>query len=487
MKKIVQRISASFSKGALFGLGILFSGVVLAALNIPTLIGGLDNDKVDGDTVSADDYNAIVTSIQEVVDGLVAGCSDGKVMKGLKNDGTADCISVGGGGGGDPLLDAPEGFGATVTETQGVPPAPSTVTIDLSWSDVTGATGYELVRLATAPASGGSVDLDGTVQSVPGLSYSLGNAAKKTHYFKVRAVGGQWSSVLPVTATTVPGIPTNVNLASIQGGSAGVSWTAPSDNGGMPIVAYEIRFTPTGDAEDLNDYELQEVQFNGIPYQQLVPGGGDYTLPYEPYEPPTEEIDGGDNGFNAGFGESWTKLTSFFMSDAHAAVPLGAVMFDGSPPTIVSVSGQSTSYISTGIPAGTYTVAVRAVNAVGTGSWASGGSEVIINTPAMPALYMQEMMYDNDGGLVQVGAPIWYLDPPEYIINPPEYIINPPEYIINPPYDPGISPIFPGDLADDNDANGVADILEPAFPTLPIFPDDFQDLYDAAEQGNNND
>jgi len=404
MKKFVQNISASLSKGMVFGLGILLAGAVLAAGGLFGL-NDIPNDKDDGDTVTAQEFNMIISSLK----GLQTGCTGGMVLKGLKNDGTADCVAGGGGGGGGGggavALPAPEGVSATVTATAGT----SIVTVGLSWGTVVGATGYELMRTSFAPASGGNVTTDGVLKTSVSTSYSFGNLTKATHYFKVRATAGSdkglWSSVLAVTATTVPSALPNgsVILYSVADGSARVTWNPPTDTGGMPIVAYEIKFTPTGNVFGLNE------------------------------------------------SESWL---SFIIPEVYASIPPGTPAI-GQPVTIVSVSGETREYISTGIPAGTYTIQVRAINAVGAGAWTNGGSPVIIATPNLSANYTTAAFTGalGVGGGLRVDANN----------NGMSDVLEP----AFPPWigddDPSI-PIFPGDLTGDSNENYISDLLEQVLP-----------------------
>ena len=128
-----------------------------------------------------------------------------------------------------------------------VKPVPSTVTnlkvvssghnsTKLTWSKVTGATGYQVYR---ATSSKGTY---GLVKTTPYLSYNnIKLTTGKTYYYKVRAyktvgtkkVYGKYSSIM--TATPVPATPTNFKGTSVSETSNKVSWSAVTGASGYQV------------------------------------------------------------------------------------------------------------------------------------------------------------------------------------------------------------------------------------------------------------
>ena len=85
------------------------------------------------------------------------------------------------------------------------------------------------------------------------LGFTINTLTKgKTYKFRVAAVTsaglGAYSDVITATTTvSVPGAPTTLVLRGITGNGAGLTWKAPTDNGGSPIFDYQIEVTRTGE------------------------------------------------------------------------------------------------------------------------------------------------------------------------------------------------------------------------------------------------
>ncbi|MFF2018439.1 S-layer homology domain-containing protein, partial [Paenibacillus sp. NPDC058177] len=141
----------------------------------------------------------------------------------------------------------------TVTQSVNLPSVPanpqSLVAVDgdhqvtLNWNTVTEATYYNIYMATT---SGQFTDAEyTTATSSTHIVKNLTNGT--TYYFVVKAgnEGGlsAASNEVSVTPSTIPGEPTNVRVTAGDG-LATVTFTAPTDNGGIPITGYEVIVSP---------------------------------------------------------------------------------------------------------------------------------------------------------------------------------------------------------------------------------------------------
>ncbi|WP_025692114.1 S-layer homology domain-containing protein [Paenibacillus zanthoxyli] len=116
--------------------------------------------------------------------------------------------------------------------------------VQLAWSPVDGSTGYKIYQSVTSGTYGPEV------ATVTGSTYDFdvtGLTNGTTYYFVVKAAnpGGDSAASNEVSATpiTVPADPTDVS--AVAGNSqATVSFTTPSDNGGSPVIGYEVTASP---------------------------------------------------------------------------------------------------------------------------------------------------------------------------------------------------------------------------------------------------
>ena len=126
-------------------------------------------------------------------------------------------------------------------------------TVDLAWTapaDDGGAriTHYEV----NINQKGNWIRTSGTA-----VSHRIGNLTNGVEYaFRVRAVnaagGGNPTAPARVTPAKAPGAPTALS-ASPRDASVRLSWTAPADDGGLPVTGYEVQvnsgaWTPTNSA-----------------------------------------------------------------------------------------------------------------------------------------------------------------------------------------------------------------------------------------------
>ena len=195
---------------------------------------------------------------------------------------------------------------------------------------------------------------------------------------------------------TAPGAPTGVT-ATAGNGSANVSWTAPSSNGGSAITSYTVTpyigstaqapVTVTGNPPATNT--TVPGLTNGTAYTFTVSatnanGTGPASTPSNAVTPSPPTLPGAPTGVTASAGNqsatvSWTApnnggsaITSYTVTPYVGSTAQAPVTVTGNPPAI--------STTVTGLTNGTtYTFTVSATNAIGTGP-ASAASNAV--TPA---------------------------------------------------------------------------------------------------------
>lgn len=166
---------------------------------------------------------------------------------------------------GDKASCIPAAVGGTVAASfsavsASVPAAPSTVVATagarqatLSWVVPTNGgseiTGYKIEvnngsTWSTAVADTESTDASAVVTGlVTGTSYTFRVSA-------INAIGTSAASTASSAVTisgTVPGLPTNLAIAYSGYGSAKLSWSAPTDDGGVAISSYTVQYQNGGD------------------------------------------------------------------------------------------------------------------------------------------------------------------------------------------------------------------------------------------------
>ena len=99
-------------------------------------------------------------------------------------------------------------------------------------------------------------------------SYTITGLAKNTEYdVKIRAVNSEGNgtasaTVTETTASTTPSAPTGLSV-TVGDTTADLSWTAPSDTGGVPISSYEVSSDDGGTWTDTGDADLS-YQITGL-------------------------------------------------------------------------------------------------------------------------------------------------------------------------------------------------------------------------------
>jgi hypothetical protein len=224
------------------------------------------------------------------------------------------------------------------------------------------------------------------------------------------------NSVTP-SAPTAPGAPTNVT-ATAGNASAGVSWTAPSSNGGSPLTSYTV--TPsTGGVTGT------PIQVSGSTTSANVTGlvnGSAYTFtvtatnaigtgpastasnsvtpsaPTAPGAPTNVTATAGNGSANV----SWTApssnggsaITSYTVTPFIGSTAQTPVLVNGSPP--------STSTTALGLLNGTsYTFTVVATNAIGSGP-ASNASNAVTPSASGPPTFVQQVSAHGTGTTMAV-------------------------------------------------------------------------------------
>jgi hypothetical protein len=279
--------------------------------------------------------------------------------------------------------------------------------IMLSWS-APASTGGGPVTGYTATLQPGNIacpsKLTATATSCTFSSMGLTNGTTYTATVAaINADGTGPGATATATPASVPGAPKSPNVAPTAGGAT-VSWYAPTDDGGSPVIGYLVTATghlTTGGMSvktcsapavpGISTYACDLVGLtNGTPYSVTVVAtnafgnGSPAQSSYEAAGPSTP------------------------VTGIHAQVNAGTMLLQWNPPTIagaesitgyhaVAVSGDGTGQRTctttavpacsiTGLPAGRYAVSVYATNSGGYESPASAPlSVIVVATPGLPA------------------------------------------------------------------------------------------------------
>jgi hypothetical protein len=129
--------------------------------------------------------------------------------------------------------------------------------INLSWTAMPSnvgspITGYLVSVVSTLPTPQTMVIPTPTVTATGGLVSVSGLTNGTSYVFSVKSVSniGESAGALSkaVIAAGLPGVPTNFSGLRASK-SAGLTWVAPTNTGGLPITGYEISYTVAGVAK----------------------------------------------------------------------------------------------------------------------------------------------------------------------------------------------------------------------------------------------
>ena len=317
-------------------------------------------------------------------------------------------------------------WSSTVTATPGGPPAPPGG-LTAAGAPASGAGSGEVKLTWTAPVAG-TVTTDYVIQYSADLgpwtpyttvddggstatTYTVGGLTNGTNYaFHVAAVNGAglgwWSDTVQATPHGEPAAPGGLKGAvapaeGLESGEVRLSWSAPDDDGSLPITDYVVESSVDGSPWTPVDEELSTGTTttvggltNGTPYRFRVAavngvGPGPSSAPIEatPLGEPANPA-----GFHAaaGVGSGRIRLTwSTPASTGGSAVSDYVIQrsTDGTTWTTVR-EGVSTarSSIVTGLVNGTqYRFRIAAVNAIGQGPWSSQVRATPVWKPAAPS------------------------------------------------------------------------------------------------------
>ena len=272
--------------------------------------------------------------------------------------------------------------------------------VNLSWTapaNGSAITGYEIQK---SPATGAPVwTAAATVGNVTSTTVT-GLTRNASYIFQVRALNaagpGAWSSPsTAVQATGVPGAPTGLVASNPTSTSIDLSWTAPADNGGQPVVQYGVRLTTDGGASwsyrwtaaatpPATAYTVSGLT-SGLSYQFEVTARN--AVGFGPWSARTPAISTtsvtgsapsapGSVAGKASNGQ--VALTWSAPNNGGSAITGYGVDYStnggGTWTTVVApvAAMTATSYTVTGLTNGTpYVFRVAAANAVGTGPWSA--------------------------------------------------------------------------------------------------------------------
>ena len=275
-----------------------------------------------------------------------------------------------------------------------------------------GSASGRLVLGWTAPSTGGSAITSYTVEYTASggsaqtvstgsssNSYNLDGLANGTAYsVRVRAVNaigvGSYSSAASGTPGAVPGAPTSL-AGTIGDTFVELSWTAPADNGGFAVANYTVEYTPAGGSALTATASSSPYRLTGltsstaysirVAANNLI-GRGAYTAAISrtpavaPEAPTSLTATGGSASGRLVLG--WTAPSTGGSAITSYTVEYTA---SGGSAQTVSTGSSSNSYNLDGLTNGTaYSVRVRAVNAIGAGSYSAAASGTPATVPGAP-------------------------------------------------------------------------------------------------------
>ena len=227
-----------------------------------------------------------------------------------------------------------------------------------------------------------------------------------------------WTEV--ATGASEPSAPTGVTAVA-GNGEATVTWTAPAADGGAPVTQYQVKAIPSGKTAvvhgcptatsatvtglaDGHSYLFTVTATNATGTSQRAVTESVVT-PLGPPDPPTHVVATADDGsaavsWQAPAVDNGSPVTSYTVAPSPPCPGCRGLTVSGGPPaTLTTVSGLTDGT--------SYTFAVKAANALGTGA-ASVASTTVTPTAAVGAPgAVRDLVVTAEAGQAQV-----FFDPP---------------------------------------------------------------------------
>ena len=154
---------------------------------------------------------------------------------------------------------------SAVTDLATVPGAPTNLSataggassITLSWTAPSNTGGVALsgYKIEASPnGNSGWTDVESNTGSTSTSHTHNGLTASTTYHYRVSAINSVGTGAASTTASatttsaTVPGAPTNLSATAGGASSITLSWTAPSNTGGVALSGYKIEASPNGNS-----------------------------------------------------------------------------------------------------------------------------------------------------------------------------------------------------------------------------------------------
>lgn len=258
----------------------------------------------------------------------------------------------------------------------------------VSWSSVSGATGYNLQRATNASFTDATTIYSGssTTNSQHGLSDG-------TYFFRVRSVNGigpsSWLSGDAVTVCSSPATPGSINYPSSDGdGSFTVSWPAASGATSYTLQrATNMTFTDSSTVYNGSSTTYGESGLGNGSYYYRVNGSNSCgtsnwrngsMVSVCNQLPPPGSISYPANDTDGNFTVSWPAVggaTGYTLQRSTNSSFTSATTI---------YTGTSNTYTQSGLGSGTYYYRVRSNNGCGGGTWRAGGPITLCVIPAVP-------------------------------------------------------------------------------------------------------
>jgi prepilin-type N-terminal cleavage/methylation domain-containing protein len=293
---------------------------------------------------------------------------------------------------------------ATSATPSTAPGAPTGVTgtsgqstqVPVSWTAPVSTGGAAITSYtATASPGGATCTSAGTSCTVTGLSNGT------SYTFTVRATNAAGTSSASsasaaATPSTAPGAPTGVTGTSGQSAQVPVSWTAPVSTGGAAITSYTATASPGGATCTSAATSCTVTGLtNGTSYTFTVTAtntagtsaASSASASATPYTTPSAPSITSTQSGTLSSGIAYIYFNAPASSGGSAVTNYQYSTNGGSSWTTRSPASTSSPITLSGLTDGTtYSLAVRAVNAAGSGTASSNSSQLVYTVPAVPTV-----------------------------------------------------------------------------------------------------